>query len=75
MKKSSKIANYLFPHDNGGVPAFFPALAAAASSSSVVAVWLWMAHSPPALSPSDTARRDCLERCEYVCGGLASWQR
>jgi hypothetical protein len=75
MKKLGKIANYLFPDDNGGGPLLLPAFVAAASSSGVVAVWLWMAHSPPALSPLDAARRDCLERCEQVCGGSAYWQR
>jgi hypothetical protein len=72
MKKLRKFAEYFFPHDNGGVPLALLALAAAASSCGVVAVWLWVAHSPPAQSPADAARRDCLERCNKVCGGLAS---
>jgi hypothetical protein len=71
MKKLRKIAEYLFPRDIGGIPLVLLAFAAAASSCGVVAVWLWIAHSPPALSLSDAVRRDCLERCEKVCSGLA----
>jgi hypothetical protein len=71
MKRVRRLAAYFFPRDDGGVPLAMLAFAAAASSCGVVAVWLWIAHSPPALSPSDAARRDCPERCEKVCSGLA----
>jgi hypothetical protein len=71
MKNLRKIAGYIFPHENGGIPLALLALAATASSCGVVAIWLWVAHSPPAPSPADATRRNCLERCNKVCGGLA----
>jgi len=72
MKKLRKITEYFFPHDNSGIPLALLGLAAAASSCGVVAVWLWVVHSPPVQSQADTTRRDCLERCNKVCSGLAS---
>jgi hypothetical protein len=71
MKILRQIAKKFLPRDNSGIPVSLLALAAAASSCGVVAVWLWVAHSPPATS-LDVTRRDCAERCNKVCAGLAS---
>jgi hypothetical protein len=72
MKILRRITKKFFLHDNSGIPVSLLALAAAASSCGVVAVWLWVAHSPPAMSLQDVTRRDCPERCNKVCAGLAS---
>jgi DUF917 family protein len=39
MKNLRKIAGYIFPHENGGIPLALLALAATASSCGVVAIW------------------------------------
>jgi hypothetical protein len=75
MKKLGKFTGYFFPQGNSAVPIALLGLAAAASSCSVVAVCLWAAHSPPAHSPVDATRRDCLEHSDTVCGGTATWQK
>ncbi len=64
-----KLAQYLFPCDNGNIGLPLLAIATATLSSGVVAICLWIAHSPPALSTSDAVQHDCLERCEKTCDG------
>jgi hypothetical protein len=67
MKKFRKLIEYVFPHDDGGIPISLLALSAAAVSCGFVVAWLWIAHFPASLSPSMVGQRRCIDRCEKVC--------
>jgi hypothetical protein len=69
MKFSKKLAEYLFPYDNGNIGLPLLAIATATLSSGVVAICLWIVHSPPTPSASDAVQLDCLEGWEKICDG------
>jgi hypothetical protein len=66
MKCIRKLAEHFFINENDGISLLILAIAAAASSSGIVVLGLWIAHTPPALPTSNAA---CLDRCEKVCEG------
>ena len=69
MNVLQKLAEYLFPYDNGNSDLPLLAIATATLSGGVVAICLWIVHSSPAPSALDAVQRDCLERCEKLCDG------
>ena len=69
MNVFRKLFEYLFPYGSGDIGLLLPAIATAALSSGIVAICLWIVHSPSTLLASDAVEHDCLKHCEKVCGG------
>jgi hypothetical protein len=58
MTFKCKRAEYLFPHDNSNITLLSLAIASLVSICGIFVIWLWIAHTPPALSVSDAAHRN-----------------
>lgn len=69
MKCMRKLIEHFFLNEDDGISLLILAIVAAASSSGIVVLGLWIVHTHPALSASYATNAACLERCENVCDG------